>query len=526
MATPTLLTSFARQSLSYGRQMWYSSETTSNGTIYVFGTLAGGSYSNGLYIWKSTDDGASFTSLTYVSDQTMFGNSGWGFGTAVDTALDSSGYIHVICIRSAYFYTTGRDLVYALFNTANETWGSWAEAASISGNGAGYGEPVTFPPPVLRLDSSDKPHIFYRWSYDTGELRYTNKTGASWLAAETVKDVGINPDALIVSGTTVNAFYESYITSAYYANLRVRTTSWGSESAYTTANASHPGVHAIIANSSGTIYRYTFLDGADGSDAYFYENDSLALTLTGRGNGGTWTRFAAGVVNNNIRVLVWYDTNAQEIRYSCTNGSTIPWTTPRTLVSNIPAIYDIFTEYSFFNKNENTYINLIYVVNTTTLYGYFLQFEPDYYIRSSKSAYMNGHANPLLPASDVTIGDWKNESSGTTLYPSLADSSTSTYVWQDNVIPRQYFEVALAAPEGTVDTTSQHVLSWQGYLKTGTLTTTVTIELRQGSTIIATEEKVLTSSIVEYNHVLTPAEVSSITNYSDLRIRVYVSNVS
>jgi hypothetical protein len=144
---------------------------------------------------------------------------------------------------------------------------------------------------------------------------------------------------------------------------------------------------------------------------------------------------------------------------------------------------------------------------------------------SSKSAYLKGDAQVLLPDSDVTVGSWKNEANGSVLYPSLADSSNSTYAWYNHAVVNDYFEVGLSNPVGTFS--GAHTLVWIAYKKAGTQSVSLKCELRQGtSTVIASDTQTITGSVATFSKLLSSAEVASISDYADLRIRVTIMSVT
>jgi hypothetical protein len=145
---------------------------------------------------------------------------------------------------------------------------------------------------------------------------------------------------------------------------------------------------------------------------------------------------------------------------------------------------------------------------------------------SYKSVYIEGTAQILLPDSDITVGSWKNESSGSVLYPSLEDNSDSTYAWYNHAVVNDYFEVSLDNPPSTPSATA-HTILWRAYKKAGIQTVTLKCELRQGaSTVIASDTQTMTTSVVEFHKALTSGEISNISNYNDLRIRVTIMSVT
>lgn len=145
-------------------------------------------------------------------------------------------------------------------------------------------------------------------------------------------------------------------------------------------------------------------------------------------------------------------------------------------------------------------------------------------VKANKLSYLDGYGQILVPTSDVTGGLWQNEASGSTLYTSLADSNDGTYAWYQTAKVNDYFEVALGDPVNP--DTGTHVIVWKVYRKAGTQSVTLKLELRQGTTVIASDSRVLTDTHQEFSKVLTAGEVSSITDYSDLRARVIIEAIS
>jgi hypothetical protein len=140
-------------------------------------------------------------------------------------------------------------------------------------------------------------------------------------------------------------------------------------------------------------------------------------------------------------------------------------------------------------------------------------------------AYLRGTGQELLPVQDITIDGFINEASGTTLYPSLADSSDSTYIWKDNVQTGDYFEVLLDVP--TPLEAGNYYLRFRIYRKDGTAQANLKFELRQGlDTSICFDTQTTSGSIIEYSHQLTSDEIANITDWDDLRIRVTMMGIT
>jgi hypothetical protein len=144
----------------------------------------------------------------------------------------------------------------------------------------------------------------------------------------------------------------------------------------------------------------------------------------------------------------------------------------------------------------------------------------------SQGAYVAGSGYTRVPDSDITTNGWVNEIDSTPIYPSLASSGESTYAWYETVSSGQYFEVGLDNPTGTPD--GAHILAWKGQRIAGTQITTIKCELRQGSsTIIASDIQTIEGSgVQDFALQLDSGEISSITDYNDLRIRVTILSIT
>ena len=163
-------------------------------------------------------------------------------------------------------------------------------------------------------------------------------------------------------------------------------------------------------------------------------------------------------------------------------------------------------------------------LGSTSIYAYVEGKLSEQSSSSSIHAYLNGTGQYLVPISDITPDSWKNELDGSVLYPSLADPSDANYAWYDNSLPGAYFEEKLTIP--SLVPSGNHYLRWRAYKKDGTLNVTLKCEVRQGITVIASDTQTLANSVTEYTYQLTSGEISNITDYSDLRVRVTIEAVS
>jgi hypothetical protein len=187
--------------------------------------------------------------------------------------------------------------------------------------------------------------------------------------------------------------------------------------------------------------------------------------------------------------------------------------------------------YHFDNQYHEVYddsrLNFVYAYNDSGTWKWFFEYYPKSYINtsSSKHSYLEGTATIITPAQDITIqGSWKNESDGGILYPSLADSSDSTYAYIDigEGSPGDYFEVGLNSPEG--NPTGSYIFIWKVYKKAGGLSSlTLKCELYQGSTPIASDLRTITDeSVIEFARELTDEEISLFDGYNNLKLRITI----
>lgn len=126
-----------------------------------------------------------------------------------------------------------------------------------------------------------------------------------------------------------------------------------------------------------------------------------------------------------------------------------------------------------------------------------------------------------LPASDVSDGDWTPQP----IYPELRKNAPddSTFVSSSSDPQGDYFEVKLdplAWPQAGPNPGSQ-ILKVRLQQTGGGAAIPATVMLVQGTTVIAARNYQATAAFAEYDMVLTDAEGAAITNYADLRVRVY-----
>lgn len=151
-------------------------------------------------------------------------------------------------------------------------------------------------------------------------------------------------------------------------------------------------------------------------------------------------------------------------------------------------------------------------------------------VTGSQHVYLDGYGERLSPSSDISQSDnWQREDTSTSnLYVSIDEfpENDTDYVWYDDAPIGKYFEVALSDPTGDIVPAGTVQIVWRTYRKAGTQSLTIRVELRQGTTVIASQSKLLTDAIVTHVYTLSSGEKSSITDWTDLRLRFVVEDLS
>ena len=125
----------------------------------------------------------------------------------------------------------------------------------------------------------------------------------------------------------------------------------------------------------------------------------------------------------------------------------------------------------------------------------------------------------LRPDSDITTGDlaW-TPSTGTTRYGVIDEASYSDTDYISTTAGNREQICGLSNPSETPGA-GGGTLRWRG--KAGSTGKTITPSILQGTTVIkAGSAQALTTSFAGYTLTLSEAEMASITNWTDLRVRV------
>ncbi len=148
----------------------------------------------------------------------------------------------------------------------------------------------------------------------------------------------------------------------------------------------------------------------------------------------------------------------------------------------------------------------------------------------NQPAYLKGIGQKFTPDGVIgQSGSWVNElGSGVNLQNSVNEQPTpddATYVWHNDVAGNEYVEFSLSNPAGSPGS-GNWVIHWRGRRRAGAQAVELTIELRQGVTVIASQVQTLSDTDTEYSYTLSAGEVAQISDPADLRLRVRVSAVT
>lgn len=482
--------------------------TASNGYVYILDV------SSSLVVQKSTDAGVNFSTVSTQTPTNIFGSAGTIAGVAA--ALDSQGYIHVIV--QGMDTTTTRDIAYAKFNTADDTWGAWEQVVALSASSIYVGIPA------IAIDSSDKPHVLYNnivtnMGNDYYVIFYSNKTGASWSAQEQVSVGYVNYSYMdiVVNGTIIEANYRGTSTQKY----RTKNGTWGSENTHTYSSSTTTSKWVTFDGS--TIYRYGIYGGV------VYENNtSTGISVAGFGCSYT----------NGTRYLVYSVPSDTTIKYVSNSGS--GWSAPVTIVDMGATLNNyVVTEWSYLNFNSSSRLSSAFRRSQTPTSMYYTKIDFSYSVSTSKSSYIKGGGGDsssksayIFGVSVILLADgyvgqsgtWKNESGSTSNIWQSIDETTPNdldYIYDTNPLSGDYYEFTLTNPIKTPGSGEVSVY-WRGRDRFNIGTIKSKVELKEGSTIIASSIVVLESEPKTFYFILTPQQRNNITNWNNLSIRITV----
>jgi hypothetical protein len=523
--------------------------TLSNGTtIYAF--LRDSSTPFTFYIYKSTDTGENWSELTTVSSTTIWGSA--SISSYFSVQVDGSDNIHVAAWR--YNDDSVVAIKWRKFLTASDTWtGSWETVASTDST-------HQIDKCLCCLDNNGYPWIFWSLfavgSGTTYYIKYKDRTSGSWSSEGDVPIGGtsIEPDNFGVvvhdSNTITLGITTSQdpgeTTTTKIIRVKMIGGSWQSRDVLQEGPWDLCG-KGILETSNGTPIIYGNVSGY--GDYVLEDGNPVGYISPGKADeGDIWS--ALNRVGNTI-ICAMIRTN---VMYVNKRNESEAWVKENAYQWSSTSYGYLYPEYNLHFNNTGPAIHLLFW-DPTTYYLYFERInlsadasgsKPAYtaviavdtssipaFLRgganptSSKHVYLSGFGQELTPDSDVYVGSWKNETGGSILYASLADNSASTYVWYSEAVIGQYFEVGLSDPIGAPGV-GNHTIVWDAYKKDGVASVTLKCELRQGNnTMIASDTEVLSSSsIVTFRRVLTSGEITLISDYEDLRIRITIMAIT
>lgn len=152
-------------------------------------------------------------------------------------------------------------------------------------------------------------------------------------------------------------------------------------------------------------------------------------------------------------------------------------------------------------------------------------------LSESTPAYIYGAGEIIYPDGDISqSGSWKREDESTSnLYVSIDEQpgyNDSDYVYHGSPIATDYFEVTLSDPQYISVTAGEVRVFWRASRISGTATTTIKVELRENTTVIASDTQTVTDSYQTFDFTLTQGERDNITDWTDLRLRFIVESIS
>jgi hypothetical protein len=493
----------------------HSLVVTSSGSLYGF-------YQKGAYligVVKSGNSGSTWTELPDLTSLTVFGVSNYDF-QSFKAAIDSAGYIH--CIAYDYYADATRVMSYSRLNTANDTWDSWTEPINIT-------TVASYKSADISVDANDKPHIAYTKSSQS--VWYTNKISGSWAAEDQVGGTNMRYPHILCNHDRVLVAYA--YTYQYDRLYNPTTDQWQTEVQYATGTTSTQArpLAASAADSSGSGYTY------HGASPNLYENGVLISGIS----ASYWSITIVG----DTRYLFFVDSTTNNLCLTINDGS--GWSTPVILQGGWVNVVTAVS--SYYHQNQESRLNYMYVQGKGLLYDYVLltdvKTKKSAYIRgtssgsafkqayvkggtgviTSKSAFINGAFAALIPDGDVSkTGVWINELVQTTnLYQSIDEfplPNDVDLILDGPAVNGDYYECSLTDPIGPIPSGIM-AIKWRGRNATSG-SVVARVQLRQGSTVIATREQTLPSTPTTYVHELTTGEKAAITDPTDLRLRFIV----
>lgn len=289
----------------------------------------------------------------------IFGSAATTVGW-VDAALDGEGLIHIVCQPATALNT--RDVAYCTFDMATEVFGTWEEAAALTGTATGLAR--------VAIDDDNRPHVVYVDKPAAAALiMYTNKVSGSWLAPEQVcSSSAVNhysPDIALDAAGDVHVVYSVNAAAGY----RKRTSgSWGTED-----TSAAVVVFPSLAVAGVTPKMLAPLYGAGVRDVYFGEDvDTLADSGINSDEGTATINVVSLALFNGVPVMVYVEATSQVIKAAYFNGSV--WIDGGTLWS-FAAFDAVVAEWAFYHEDQHEAINYLYSVSSFVYCSSCLPFE-------------------------------------------------------------------------------------------------------------------------------------------------------
>jgi len=530
---------------------------TSGSSVYMVGVDTVPSVAMLYVLRHSPTGGSGFTELQAVSSNTIFSNSYYDNITCLDACIDYQGVVHIVVgTYDTYPQYGGRSLAYRAFDLKTEAWlgSGWENPVyapeTSSGSHCDNGRSV-----AICTDQENIPHALLCLSLlpgagavDTSGVFYTNRQNPlHWSAPEQIhsgSDYGWDVCIEANGEDKIEAAYKSWALDdllPLYRQTRTDTT-WGTKT-LVNGNAAEMSAHSILVLDDGRAEVYW------GDGTYYLWCDKVKLTALRCYVlfEGCYTVF----YYNGVRYIVYGSYPSPYHIYCRVNSSysgssgwsaaldtgpdgyqgiSSAWCNPKgvfvldRLDYSINGYWDFLPLADRVNDHVPAYIRGR-LDGATSIHAYL---NSGTWVATSVHAYMNCTDEQIPPVEDISSGSsagaWENETSGSVLYPSLADASYSTYAWYQKAMPGDYFEVKLQSVEATV--LGSHTLRWIGWRKAGTQATTIKAELKDGNAVICSDVETITDNAYhEFFHKLTSGEIGAISSYMNLRIRITVLSV-